>query len=102
MGDHPLSGQYELNIVRKEWETILYKMNETYGHMIFLHEQNKTLTVKHCPMEALLAEYFTKPLQGALFVKLWNYILGADYADGDHHSPRMEMHNIRNKNWTRK
>ena len=52
------------------------------------HIQNKTLTVKHCPIEEMLANYFTKPLQGTQFVKLQNYIMGADDANGDCHSPR--------------
>ena len=46
------------------------------------HIHNKTLSLKHCPTEEMLADYFTKPLQGALFVRLRNDIMGADFANG--------------------
>ena len=47
------------------------------------HVQNKTLSLKHCPTEEMLADYFTKPLQGALFNRLRNHIMGAEFANGD-------------------
>ena len=50
--------------------------------------QNKTLMVKYCPMEEMIADYFTKPLQGSLFIRLHNYIMGAEYDDGDQQTPR--------------
>ena len=47
------------------------------------HVQNKTISLQHCPTEEMLADYFTKPLQGALFTRLRNHIMGAEFADGD-------------------
>ena len=47
------------------------------------HIQNKTLSLKHCPTEEILADYFTKPLQGSLFLRLHNHIMGAEFEDGD-------------------
>ena len=47
------------------------------------HVQNKMISLKHCPTEEKLADYFTKPLQGALFNRLRNHIMGAEFADGD-------------------
>ena len=47
------------------------------------HVQNKTLSLKHCPTEEMLADYFTKPLQGALFNRLRNHIMGVEFANGD-------------------
>ena len=47
------------------------------------HIQNKTISLKHCPTEEMLADYFTKPFQGSLFVRLRNHIMGADFDDGD-------------------
>ena len=47
------------------------------------HIQNRTLSLKHCPTEEMLADYFTKPLQGSLFVRLRNHIMGAEFANGD-------------------
>jgi hypothetical protein len=29
--------------------------------------KNKELTIEHCPTEAMLADFLTKPLQGGLF-----------------------------------
>ena len=52
------------------------------------HIQNKTLSLHHCPTEEMLADYFTKPLQGSLFVRLRNqimgaHIMGAEFEDGN-------------------
>ena len=47
------------------------------------HIQNKTLCLHHCPTEEMLADYFTKPLQGSLFVRLRNHIMGAEFEDGN-------------------
>ena len=38
--------------------------------------QNRNIHVGHCPMEEMVADFFTKPLQGSLFKKLRNYIMG--------------------------
>ena len=46
------------------------------------HIQSKTLSLEHCPTEEMLADYFTKPLQGSLFVRLRNHIMGAEFEDG--------------------
>ena len=47
------------------------------------HIQNKTLSLQHCPTDEMLADYFTKPLQGFLFICLCNHIMGAEFEDGD-------------------
>ena len=47
------------------------------------HIQNKTLSLHHCPTEEMLADYFTNPLQGSLFVHLRNHIMGAEFEDGN-------------------
>ena len=52
------------------------------------HIRNKTLSLKHCPTEEMLADYFTKPLQGALFTHLRNHIMGAKFANGDSQTHR--------------
>ena len=36
------------------------------------------MEVMYCPTESMLADYFTKPLQGALFRKLRRVIMGMD------------------------
>ena len=58
--------------------------------MVFLndqHVQNKTFSIEHCPTKDMLADFFTKPLQGGLFMKLCNIIKGAEY-DGDQYAQR--------------
>ena len=47
------------------------------------HIQNKTLSLQHCPTNEMLADYFTKPLQGSLFIRLRNHIMGTEFEDGD-------------------
>ena len=38
--------------------------------------QNKTIHITHCPTEEMVANFFTKPLQGSLFTKMRNYVMG--------------------------
>ena len=52
------------------------------------HIQNKTLSLEHCPTKEMLADYFTKPLQGSLFVCLCNHIMGAEFEDGNPQTQR--------------
>ena len=40
--------------------------------------QNKELSVKYCPTGDMLADFFTKPLQGALFKKFRDLIMNID------------------------
>ena len=52
------------------------------------HIQNKTLSLQHCPTDEMLADYFTKPLKGSLFIRLCNPIMGAESEDRDPQAPR--------------
>ena len=36
------------------------------------------VSIVHCPTKEMVADYFTKPLQGALFYKLRDYIMNID------------------------
>ena len=36
----------------------------------------KEITVRYCPTEKMLADYFTKPLQGKIFRVFWKVIMG--------------------------
>ena len=36
----------------------------------------ENITIKYCPTESMLADFFTKPLQGALFNKLRSVVMG--------------------------
>ena len=38
--------------------------------------QKKAIHVTHCPTEEMVTDFFTKPLQGSLFTKIREYIMG--------------------------
>ena len=38
----------------------------------------KVIHVTHCPTEEMVGDFFTKPLQGSLFLKMRNYIMGSE------------------------
>ena len=42
--------------------------------------QRENIDLEHCPTERMIADFYTKPLQGALFIKLRNFIIGLDDA----------------------
>ena len=37
---------------------------------------NKAIHITHYPTEEMVADFFTKPLQGSLFTKMRNYVMG--------------------------
>eukprot|EP00978_Attheya_sp_CCMP212_P015133 scaffold38933_cov32-Attheya_sp.AAC.1 len=43
--------------------------------------KNKEMSVIHCPTGEMVADYFTKPLQGALFKKFRDIIMNVDDVD---------------------
>ena len=45
-------------------------------HYFYVTEQvqNKTIHVAHCPTEEMVADFFTKPLQGSLFCRILGHI----------------------------
>ena len=38
--------------------------------------KKKAINVTHCPTEEMAGDFFTKPLQGPLFIKMRNYLMG--------------------------
>ena len=62
-----------------------------------IHVHHKTFSIEHCPTEDMLVDFFTKPLQSGLFMKLCNFIMGAEYADGDQHAQRSVLSEDANK-----
>ena len=38
--------------------------------------KKKAIHVTHCPTKEMIGDFFTKPLQGSLFIKMRNYVLG--------------------------
>ena len=37
--------------------------------------------MEYCPTDLMLADYFTKPLQGKLFRRYWNIIMGKTHVN---------------------
>jgi hypothetical protein len=37
------------------------------------------IKIEHCPTDDMIADFFTKPLQGQKFIKFRNKIMGADW-----------------------
>ena len=53
-----------------------------------------TITLKHCPTELMLADFFTKPLQGSLFKLFRDVILGLRLmSDTKHKEPSKQLGN---------
>ena len=45
------------------------------------------LTLEYCPTGEMLGDFFTKPVQGALFIKFRKYILNLEHDDISAYSP---------------
>jgi hypothetical protein len=64
----------------------------------FAHDRikNGDIEIEYCPTGEMLADYFTKPLQGSLFIKFRNRILNIDPSDipeDDTSGPRSVLEN---------
>ena len=44
-------------------------------------DQDLSIELRHCDTEAMLADFLAKPLQGTLFCRLWDLILGYAHLD---------------------
>ena len=40
--------------------------------------KKKAIHVTHCPTEEMVGDFFMKPLQGSLFIRMCNYIMGSE------------------------
>jgi hypothetical protein len=60
---------------RKSWRPNSWHI---YIHYFFIKDRLESdgFTVKYCPTEQMLADFFTKPLQGNLFRRLREVIMG--------------------------
>ena len=45
------------------------------------HMEQEKITVRHCPTLQMLGDFFTKPLQGGLFTRFRDVILGYEHVD---------------------
>ena len=51
------------------------------------------LRIEHCPTEEMVADYFTKPLQGALFYRMRDHIMNID-PSSSYHSSRTSQRSV--------
>ena len=72
----------------KQSSTKRMKHMDTQYFYITERIQNKAFAAKHCPTEDILADFFMKLLQGSPFIKSHNFIMGAEFANGDQHTCR--------------
>jgi hypothetical protein len=49
------------------------------------HSKRNNIHITHCPTDVMLADFFTKPLQGALFRKFRSVLLG------EHHTHSLRL-----------
>ena len=71
--------QHEFHVAGKEWSSIQLEADASYEYSVFSIKgqvDDKVVTIEYCPTEQMMADYFTKPLQGALFRKLRDWIMG--------------------------
>jgi hypothetical protein len=50
--------------------------------------ESKEIHIAHCPTDQMIADYFTKPLQGHLFRRMRDYIMNIDPSDKYHSGHR--------------
>ena len=66
-----MTGKQRMEIARRKIKT--------YQHKVFFIRdilRREKVKLMHCKTEQMIGDYFTKPLQGSLFKKLRNYIMG--------------------------
>ena len=63
------------------------------------HVDSGAIRIEHCPTKDMIADYFTKPLQGILFYKLRDYIMNID-PSSDYHSGHRSVLGIDNPDVT--
>ena len=68
--------QYEFDIVGEKWTCVKYKENHIAIHYFKEKVNSGEVDIKYCPTEAMVADYFTKLLEGGLFRLLWDQIMG--------------------------
>jgi hypothetical protein len=82
---HVLPRQSECDSFSEERQTIMWTEFKAHRHKVLLHKR-PTRSGKHrgtvyCPTEQMLAEFFTKPLQGSIFKKFRAVIMGHEHID---------------------
>ena len=75
----PVSGQQELHTAWDQWMWVQWQVHKAHWYTLFFiadRVKSKEVRIEYCPTGIMLAEYFTKPLQGALFQKMKDMIMG--------------------------
>ncbi len=83
-GDLP--GQPERNSLKKKWEIFMQEENGTHEYQIlFIKDrvENGEVAIEFCPTKEMVADLFTKPLQGQVFWKFRSMIMNINPAIPD-------------------
>ena len=65
-------------MARKEWKGIQWAANQTHQYYVFFikdRAREVEIYIVYCPTNIMVADHFTKPLQGSFFIKLRNVIM---------------------------
>ena len=67
-----------IRLEKNGWASAGKKSRHINIRYFFIKDRNKEgeITIRHCPTEQMLADFFTKPLQGNLFRHFRDIILG--------------------------
>jgi hypothetical protein len=57
------------------------------------HVDRGTIRIEHCPTKEMIADYFTKPLQGVLFYQMRDHIMNIDPSSPYHSGHRSVLEN---------
>jgi hypothetical protein len=70
--------QSAMRLEKNGWASAGQKSRHIDIHYFFIKDRlmQERMLIEHCPTEAMLADFFTKPLQGTLFLKFRSIILG--------------------------
>ena len=76
-----LPRQHQFNPAGKTWTKFKYEVDKAHEHKILLCNRASQEQGRSCntlPHRGMVGDFFTKPLQGSIFIKMRNYIMGSE------------------------
>ena len=75
-----ITGQPECNQDGMQQPELLQRKIKTYRYTLFFVKdwvESGEIDIKHCPTDAMVADFLTKPLQGEAFQKFHDTLMGS-------------------------